>query len=192
MIHKMGTHHKAMITWNTSIAVRAMKTLTGSQWMLHTPFRQNNIHVACGIPIPGAKTHWTRGASTPPFVSGLMTVKIHVLTLRPAHVPPSQPRLDAPRPDLCPHHVIPLSFLHPLQTLQNHPSPFIEPFPPCDSFPSTRTIHLPNIPFSTAWPLYYWRVCLKTRRNRTPSSSTKRYPNGREYGLTKDRLVLSG
>ena len=77
-----------------------MKTLTGSQWMLHTPFRQNNIHVACGIPIPGAKTHWTRGASTPPFVSGLMTVKMLVLTLRPTHVLGSHHRLDAPHPML--------------------------------------------------------------------------------------------
>ena len=138
MVHKMGTHHKAMITWNTSIAVRAMKTLTGSQWMLHTPFRQNNIHVACGIPIPGAKTHWTRGASTPPFVTVLMTVKIHVLTIRHTRVLRSHHRLDAPHPmfrrPLCRPHSTVLSLF---QTIQNHASPFNEPCSKCLPFPST-------------------------------------------------------
>ena len=106
---------------------------------------------------------------------------------RPALSAP--PRRPSPR---LVSHPMSSPFLHPLHTIQNHPSPFNEPFPHAIPSHPQEPFIFPNIPFSTAWPLYYWRGCLKTRRNRTPSSSTKRYPNGREYGLTKDRLVLSG
>ena len=100
MIHEMGTHHKAMITWNISIAVRAMKTLTGSQRMLHTPVPSKQHSCCVWNSHSGAKTRWTRGASTPPFVTVLMTVKIHVLTLRPTPVLGSHHPLDAPHPML--------------------------------------------------------------------------------------------
>ena len=60
---------------------------------------------------------------------------------RPALSAP--PRRPSPR---LVSHPMSSPFLHPLHTIQNHPSPFNEPFPPCDSFPSTRTIHLSQHP----------------------------------------------
>ena len=154
----MGTHHKAMITWNTSIAVRATKTHTGSQRMLHTPLPSKH-HSCCVLNSHSrAITHWTRGASTPPFVSVLMPLKIHVLTIRHTRVLGSHHPLDAPHPmfrrRICRPHSSVLSLF---QTRQNHSEHSMNHFPNAfPSHPHERCV-VPEIPFHPAWPLSYWR-----------------------------------
>ena len=143
----MGTHHKAMITWNISIAVRAMKTLTGSQRMLHTPVPSKQHSCCVWNSHSGAKTRWTRGASTPPFVTVLMTVKIHVLTLRPTPVLGSHHPLDAPRPDLCrtPCHPPFFTIFTPYKTIHPHsmnhfPMRFLPIHKNHSSFPTSHSL----------------------------------------------------
>ncbi len=187
MVHKMGTHHKAMITWNTSIAVRATKTHTGSQRMLHTPLPSKH-HSCCVLNShSGAKTHWTRGASTPPFVSVLMPLMIHVLTIRHTPVLGSHHPLDAPhtmfRRPLCRPHSSVLSLF---QTRQNNSEHSMNHFP--NAFPSTRTMCGSRNPIPSGVAIVLLaRVVRKTRRKRMRVWFQKRKRNGKGYGFGKGR-----
>ena len=156
MILQRGTHHRATITRNESIAVRATKTLMGSQRMPHTPVPSNqqsrrvwNSHSERKISLD------TRGQNTPirpAFVTGAMTA----LTLRWTRVLPSQPRLDAPPPTCVAPHVVPFRAFSPVLTRQKQFFPSNEPFSTCDSS-HQRPFPFPKIAFHTAWPLDSWR-----------------------------------
>ena len=73
--------------------------------------------------------------------------------LDPPTIPilPSHHPLDAPHPDLCPHHCRPhSSVLSLVLSIQNHSSPFIEPCSKSLPFPSTQTICVSRNPFHPA------------------------------------------
>ena len=76
-----GTHHKATITWNKSIAVCAMKTHMGSPWLLHAtvPSRQQSCCVL-NSHSQGKNSLDTRGQNTA-IRPGLTPAKMLVLTL---------------------------------------------------------------------------------------------------------------